>query len=163
MFLEKIISGGQTGADQGALKIALRLNYKTGGITPKNFMTENGPNFLLRDKYHLVDGGGDYISRSKLNIDHSDGTLAFRFKSSPGTDKSISYCQTKKWKNWNGSFETKYKPICIIQNIEKQNSERIFSFLNKNKIKTLNVIGHRESSYKGIEEIVCNIIFDSLI
>lgn len=38
----KIISGGQTGADQGALQAAHSLNIPTGGYAPFNYNTELG-------------------------------------------------------------------------------------------------------------------------
>lgn len=39
----RIISGGQTGADQGALVAAKQLGIETGGWTPRGFLTEAGP------------------------------------------------------------------------------------------------------------------------
>lgn len=39
-IFEKIISGGQTGADQGALDAALELNYPCGGWCPKGRESE---------------------------------------------------------------------------------------------------------------------------
>ena len=39
----KIISGGQTGADQAGWRAAKAYGIKTGGWMPKGFMTEIGP------------------------------------------------------------------------------------------------------------------------
>ncbi|MBU0966840.1 MAG: putative molybdenum carrier protein [Proteobacteria bacterium] len=49
-MLTKIISGGQTGADQAALDIAIKLNIPYGGWIPKGRLTEDGP---LAEKYEL--------------------------------------------------------------------------------------------------------------
>lgn len=43
MTLRKIISGGQTGADQGGLRAGRLLHLETGGTAPHNWMTEQGP------------------------------------------------------------------------------------------------------------------------
>jgi len=45
----KIISGGQTGADQGAIDAAIKYSFLYGGWIPKGRLTENGP---LPDKYN---------------------------------------------------------------------------------------------------------------
>ena len=57
-MLTKIISGGQTGADQVALSVAVRLGLKTGGYAPLRYMTEDGPDptlarYGLEAKVHL--------------------------------------------------------------------------------------------------------------
>jgi hypothetical protein len=40
MIPNKIISGGQTGADQGGLEGARLLGIQTGGTAPYNWMTD---------------------------------------------------------------------------------------------------------------------------
>lgn len=42
-MIEKVISGGQTGADQGGWRAAKRAGISTGGWMPKGFLTEDGP------------------------------------------------------------------------------------------------------------------------
>lgn len=72
-MIEKIISGGQTGADQAALDAAIKLGIPHGGWIPKGRMTEDGP---LPDKYHLIEmPTKSYPARTKKNIKESDGTL----------------------------------------------------------------------------------------
>ena len=74
----KIISGGQTGADTGGLKAAHALGYKTGGHAAKGFITENGVNFDLRDKYGLSDKCGfSYAERTRENVKMSNVTFIF--------------------------------------------------------------------------------------
>jgi hypothetical protein len=46
-MITKIISGGQTGADQGALYAAIGLDIPHGGWVPKGGKTEGGPVKLL--------------------------------------------------------------------------------------------------------------------
>ena len=49
-MVNKIISGGQTGADQAALDVAIKLGIPHGGWIPRGRLTENGP---LDAKYQL--------------------------------------------------------------------------------------------------------------
>jgi len=49
-MIEKIISGGQTGADRAALDVALKFGIPHGGWIPKGRKTEKGP---LTEKYRL--------------------------------------------------------------------------------------------------------------
>ena len=41
-MIEKIISGGQSGADQAALDAAIKLGISHGGWIPKGRITEDG-------------------------------------------------------------------------------------------------------------------------
>ncbi len=41
-IFERIVSGGQTGADQGALDAALALNHPCGGWCPEGRLSETG-------------------------------------------------------------------------------------------------------------------------
>jgi len=49
-MITKIISGGQTGADQAALNFAIEHGIPHGGWIPKGRKTEDG---ILPEKYHL--------------------------------------------------------------------------------------------------------------
>lgn len=72
----KIVSGGQTGADQVALEVAYYLGLETGGIAPKGYLTEKGSNLELKTKYKLVENHTkDYQVRTKQNVENSDGTI----------------------------------------------------------------------------------------
>jgi len=74
-MLSKIISGGQTGADQAALDAAIALGILHGGWIPKGRLTEAGP---LPDKYALTEmPTKDYLARTRQNVLDSDGTVIF--------------------------------------------------------------------------------------
>ena len=51
-MIKKIISGGQTGADIGAIDAALKYSFPYGGWIPKGRLTENGP---LPNEYQLME------------------------------------------------------------------------------------------------------------
>jgi len=74
-MLEKIISGGQTGADQGALDTAIRLGIDHGGWIPRGRKTEAGP---LPDKYDLTEMPTDeYHLRTEKNVVSAEATVIF--------------------------------------------------------------------------------------
>ena len=88
MTLRKIISGGQTGADQGGLRAGRALGLETGGWAPPGWRTLDGPAPWLAD-YGLVEstqsGVGNYAARTRLNVRDSDATVRFaRDFHSPG-------------------------------------------------------------------------------
>ena len=69
----RIISGGQTGADQAALDAAIALNIPHGGWIPKGRKTEAGP---LPLRYHLKEHPSPrYRERTERNILSADATL----------------------------------------------------------------------------------------
>jgi hypothetical protein len=75
MQVTRIISGGQTGADQAALDAAIELGIDHGGWIPKGRLTEDGP---LADKYHLTEmPTASYAARTEQNVLDSDGTVIF--------------------------------------------------------------------------------------
>ena len=49
MSLRKVVSGGQTGADQAGLRAARAAGIETGGWAPKGWETEEGPAPWLSD------------------------------------------------------------------------------------------------------------------
>ena len=72
-MIQKIISGGQTGADRAALDFAIKHDIPYGGWVPKGRKTEDG---TLPEKYHLQEmPTGQYVKRTEKNILDSDGTL----------------------------------------------------------------------------------------
>ena len=71
----KIISGGQTGADQAGLKVARDLRFKTGGWAPLDFMTSDGSQKKLLEEYGLLDSGMTYRDRTGMNVRDSNATI----------------------------------------------------------------------------------------
>lgn len=74
-MITKIISGGQTGADQAALDFAIENDILHGGWIPKGRKTEDG---VLSEKYRLEEmPTASYPKRTEKNILDSDGTIIF--------------------------------------------------------------------------------------
>ncbi|APW61627.1 YpsA SLOG family protein [Paludisphaera borealis] len=51
----KILSGGQSGVDQAALRAAKRLGLATGGAMPQGWLTEDGPRPEFAAMYGMVE------------------------------------------------------------------------------------------------------------
>jgi len=72
-MIEKIISGGQTGADRAALDAAIKMGIPHGGWVPKGRIAEDG---IIPDKYEMKEmPTSSYPARTEQNIIDSDGTL----------------------------------------------------------------------------------------
>src|SRR5437762_6170449 len=68
-----IVSGGQAGADRGALDAALSLGLGCGGWCPRGRRAEDGP---IPARYPLRETpSADYPQRTEWNVRDSDGTL----------------------------------------------------------------------------------------
>lgn len=73
MALEKIVSGGQTGVDRGALDASLKSNFPCGGWCPGDRSAEDG---TIPERYPLTPlPGGGFRQRTRQNVADSDGTL----------------------------------------------------------------------------------------
>jgi len=139
-MINKIISGGQTGADIGGLLAAKELNIPTGGTAPKGYRTELGSNFDLRDIFNLSEHSSDkYPPRTAANVKNSDGTVLFGNMNSPGCKMTIKFCQQMN------------KPYIINPSVNQ-----LREWINLNNIRILNCAGNRESKNIGIQERVKN-------
>lgn len=78
MLLTKIISGGQTGADMGALKVAKELGLETGGTMPKSFIAHDGEHPEFATLYNIKEHASPkYPPRTACNVRDSDATVRF--------------------------------------------------------------------------------------
>ena len=147
-MIEKIISGGQTGADQGGLEAGKELGLQTGGTAPQMYMTELGACLKLRDTYGLTEGEYDiktYPKRTRKNVIDSDATVIFGQVNEPGSKLTCDLC-VALGKPWD-------------VNPNRLDLQCLLSWHN---VKVLNVAGNRESKSPGIQERVRNFLVDAL-
>lgn len=137
-LIKKIISGGQTGVDQGALEAALSLNISLGGFCPNGRICENG---IIPDKFQLIETESkDYSDRTEKNIINSDATLILTTKNKLSGGTYLTKILTNR-----------HKKPCLILNLKEEMDKKAFSeWINNNKVKILNIAGPRESKEKGI-------------
>lgn len=73
----KIISGGQTGVDRGALEAALEAGIECGGTCPAGRKAEDG---IIPEIYPLTELESTvYSDRTRKNVIDSDATLIIHF------------------------------------------------------------------------------------
>jgi len=147
-ILEKIISGGQTGADRAALDTAIKFNIPHGGWIAKGRRTEAGP---LPDVYQLREmPTKDYPERTRQNILNSSGTLIIaRGTLSGGSKLTQSFARVAG------------KSICHIDLLTHDIFEAAIilqSFILENNIRVLNVAGPRASRDPAIYHDVKSVI-----
>jgi len=133
--LPKIISGGQTGADQGALFAARDEGFETGGFAPIDFSTEVGSAPELLKSFGLKDSYQDYVGRTRLNVKEADITIWFGY---PGT---AGYYATRKATTNAG------KPFVEAYMSSDEELAEVIS-----KVSCVNIAGNRESHNSGIFE-----------
>ena len=147
-MVERVISGGQTGADQG-LAAAKRLGVATGGCMPKGWLTEDGPRPDLAAAYGLEEADtAAYLERTERNVLASDGTVVFGDARSRGSMVTASLCQRHG------------KPCCVVPLDGKPTSAAasLRAWLNEHWIRTLNVAGNRASQAPGISALVTAVL-----
>lgn len=136
---EKIISGGQTGADRAALDVALEKGMTAGGWCPAGRRAEDG---TIDDRYPLKETRSPkYEVRTRWNVRDSDGTLILNLgELDGGTLKTLEYADAEG------------KPCLVIQLDEKGHPRpsAVKKWLQNHGIRTLNVAGPRESKRPGI-------------
>jgi len=74
-FIQKIVSGGQTGADRAALDWAIEHGVPHGGWCPNGRLAEDGS---IDPRYRLQETpSSSYPQRTEWNVLDSDGTVVF--------------------------------------------------------------------------------------
>jgi hypothetical protein len=146
--LAKIISGGQTGVDEGALSAAAKLDLATGGWMPRGFRTEEGVNPALARRYGLREHeSSEWLPRTEKNVELADATLILGKLDSPGCRATLRYCREYR------------RPVYTIYWTPELDHCRLFAappfvlWLRLAGIRTLNVAGNRESSQPGIKNV----------
>ena len=86
-----IVSGGQTGVDRAALDAALAHGADCGGWCPEGRAAEDG---RIPARYPLAElAGGDYLARTRKNVEDSDATVIIFFTDiGGGTARTLEFC-----------------------------------------------------------------------
>ncbi len=147
-MLRKIVSGGQTGVDRGALDAALEAGFPCGGWCPEGRRAEDGP---IPVRYPVAElAGAGYRQRTRQNVVDSDGTLIVFFgELSGGTLETMRFCERLR------------KPFhladCGSTDVEAIAADAA-AFVQARAIAVLNVAGPRESSRPGAGECARRIV-----
>ena len=151
-MIRKIISGGQIGADQAALDVAIKLGFPHGGWVQKGRKTQSG---ILPAKYHLKElPTAGYKERIEQNVIDSDGTVI------------ISHGEPTGGAEYSRKMADKHHRPCLHMDLKENSTFIIASKVNtwvlENNIEVLNVTGSRVSEdstiYKDTMDIVEGVI-----
>jgi len=150
--LKKIISGGQTGADRGALDAAILQEFPHGGAVPAGRKSESGP---LPLSYMMEELASEhYPDRTEKNVRDADATLIL----SHG-DLSGGSALTEKIANRlvKPCLHVDFTVLDMTQAVM-----RVSYWLDMHRIKVLNVAGPRASSDSRIYELTRTLIISLL-
>ena len=133
----KIISGGQTGVDRGALDAAIALGMVHGGWCPRGRLAEDG---RIPDRYALEETDSpEYPVRTEQNVLDSDATLILcRGLPTGGTELTLRLAAQHG------------KPHLVVDLNDPPTPGEVRQWLQTHRGAVLNVAGPRESQSPGI-------------
>ncbi|MBT8442390.1 MAG: putative molybdenum carrier protein [Gammaproteobacteria bacterium] len=152
-MLERIVSGGQTGADRAALDAALEVGLEIGGWVPRGRRAEDG---VVPGRYAgLVETEDDaYEARTELNVRDSDATAIFCFGEPAGGAAFTVDCARRIG-----------KPLLILDLRHcsgDEAAERMRAWLDATGPRVLNIAGPRASEDPRIASAVAGILIPVL-
>lgn len=134
----RIISGGQTGADRGALDAGLELGLEIGGACPRGRRAEDG---RIPDRYPLIElPSRDYAARTEANVIDADATLLVT-RGAPTGGSALTAAIARR----------RGKPLLHLDlDAEDEPAAQLRAWLDRHAVATLNVAGPRASGCPGI-------------
>jgi hypothetical protein len=156
-MLERVISGGQTGADQAALRAARACGIPTGGWAPRGWLTEAGPAPWLAEWGLVECPEGEteaerYRVRRRRCLKDAFAVVCLGDMTSPGSRGLSRDCAGQ------GKQLVFVKPGLTTP-------RHIADFIRESRVSRLMVAGDRESRAPGIGERVelfLIVVFESL-
>lgn len=137
--LERVISGGQSGADRAGLDAALAWGIPVGGRCPAGRRAEDG---VIPEKYPLMETRSrEYGVRTRLNVRSADATLVLNLgELTGGTQLTVIYALKRG------------KPCLVVQLDDRQHAtpEAVAQCLRLQNVRVLNIAGPREGKAPGI-------------
>lgn len=152
-MLGRVISGGQTGADQAGWRAARAAGLVTGGLMPHGFLTEDGP----RPEFARLFGAAEHdeadpAARTVANVHAADATLVFAARPcGAGTRLTIETCREAGLRH----VVVAWGPAGL-----DATAAEVADWLVSNRVGTLNVAGERESVAPGIGRRVETLLAD---
>jgi hypothetical protein len=148
VMLRRVISGGQTGVDQAALRAALALGIAIGGWCPPGRISEAG---VIPERFPLIETpeerspaapGIPRSQRTEWNVRDSDGTLLLCRGALHAQDAGT---------RWTAKCTSQYrKPLLVADPATPADVPAVRQWIEERVIATLNIAGPSESSCPGI-------------
>jgi hypothetical protein len=138
LAITKIVSGGETGVDRGALDAAMAFDFACGGWCPGDRMAEDG---VIPERYPLMPlPNGGHRERTRLNVVDSDGTAILFYESLSGGARLT--------RNLCALLNRPYVLVDARQLGEGEAATAVEKFVEVHPIHILNVAGPRASKWK---------------
>jgi Circularly permutated YpsA SLOG family len=133
--LERIVSGGQTGVDRGALD----AGFPCGGWATHDRIAEDG---RIHERYPLLElAGGGYEERTLKNVLDSDGTaILYLGALEGGTSLTCDNCLANA---------RPHETIEAGASTPAEAARKLAAFIERHGIAVLNVAGPRASKWPG--------------
>jgi hypothetical protein len=146
--IEKIISGGQTGVDRGALDAALAAGFPCGGSVPAGRKAEDG---RVPGCYPLTElRSPRYHDRTLRNVLDADATLIVHHGPvTGGTRLTLDYCVREG---------KPYRQIDAAKTTRQEAAAALSSFVEQAGVRVLNVAGPRERSWPGAQAYTRSVV-----
>lgn len=140
-MLKRIVAGGQTGVDRGALNAALFADVEAGGWCPKGRRAEDG---TIPEIYPMRETASpDYADRTRANVKDSDATLIL------SRDPRLTG-GTKLTRQFAVELKKPYLLGDPTADIAEETC-RVADWIEQENVEVLNVAGPRESGEPGIQ------------
>lgn len=145
----RIVSGGQTGVDRGALDAAIGLGIEHGGWCPRGRLAEDG---VIPEQYALTETRSyAYRVRTERNVLDSDATLILYKRTISGGTQFTRYMAMRHG-----------KPFLAVNLEAHYRTEDVRRWIERYRVRTLNVAGPRESTSPGIQELSRQLLMELL-
>lgn len=146
-MLEKIISGGQSGADIAGWRAAKRFGLATAGWMPRRFLTETGPRPEFAELYGAKETESPgYPERTRRNLRLAELLLWFGDPESRGGKLTLRECPVGYLRVWDRK-PYNWTPARVAEWLGSPGSTG-----TREGCRTLMVAGNRESGCPGIGE-----------
>ena len=145
--IQKIVSGGQTGADRAALDWAIARGYEHEGWCPAGRKAEDGE---ISSEYSLREtDSGSYLVRTRWNVRDSDATVIFstRPKLTGGSLATMRFAKQLGKPCLHVARDSRVDPVVAL-----------VEFIDEFEIEVLNVAGPRASNEPGIGEFIWEVL-----
>ena len=134
-MIEKILSGGQTGVDRGALDAALDAGFPCGGWCPRGRRAEDG---RIPARYPLDETASPrYVERTRRNVRDSDATLVLAWGEPRGGTRATV------------AFAGRMAKPCLVLDMSELGDDaaaaRAGAWIAAERVAALNVAGPRAS------------------
>jgi hypothetical protein len=150
--VERIVSGGQTGADRAALDFAIAHGIQHGGWCPLGRLAEDAS---IEPRYALCETPlRAYAQRTRWNVRDSDGTVIFSIAPRLAGGSAAT-----------AAFALRHGKACLHLSqalVGHSAAASLRKFILAHRIKVLNIAGPRASTEPGIAAFVAETLEQAL-